>query len=48
MDQHPDVRKQMSQNASAQSKKYDVVTYYKNFVNTIFNVIEENIHDENA
>lgn len=48
MDQHPDVRKQMSQNARAQSKKYDEVTYYKYFVNTIFNVIEESIHDDNA
>ena len=48
MEQHPEVRKQMSQNARAQSKKYDEVTYYKKFVNTIFNVIEENIHNDNA
>ena len=48
MEQHPEVRKQMSQNARAQSKKYDEVTYYKKFVDTIFNVIEENIHNDNA
>ena len=48
MEQHPDVRKQMSQSARAQSKKYDEVTYYKKFVDTIFNVIEENIHNDNA
>ena len=48
MEQHPDVRKQMSQSARAQSKKYDEVTYYKKFVDTIFNVIEENILNDNA
>lgn len=48
MEQHPDVRKQMSQNAREQSKKYDESTYYKDFVNMVFNVIEDNIHNDNA
>lgn len=40
--EHPEVRKQMSEAASVQSNQYDEKTYYKNFVNLVYQIIEEN------
>lgn len=42
MKEHPEVRKQMSENEKMQSKKYGEETYYKNFVKTVYEIIEEN------
>ena len=40
--EHPEVRRQMSENARMQSKKYDEVIYYKNFVTMIDIMMDEN------
>ena len=42
MKEHPEVRRQMSENARMQSKKYDEVIYYKNFVTMIDIMMDEN------
>ena len=42
MKEHPEVRKQMSQNAKIQSEQYNEATYYKNFVKTVYEIINEN------
>lgn len=40
--ENPDVRKQMSKAAKQESLKYGEETYYKNFVKTVYEIIEEN------
>lgn len=40
MKEHPEVRKQMSENSKIKSKKYDEAVYYKNFVETICRILE--------
>lgn len=45
---NPEVRKQMSGNAKIQSKKYGEETYYKNFVKTVYEIIEENRETANG
>ena len=40
--EHPEVRKQMAENAKRQSKKYDEAIYYKNFVDMINKIMDEN------
>ena len=42
MKEHPEVRKQMSENAKKKSKQYNEIIYYKNFVETVYKVIDEN------
>lgn len=42
MKEHPEVRKQMSENAKRQSGKYDEETYYKNFVKMVYEIWEDN------
>lgn len=42
MKEHPEVRRQMSENARMQSKKYDELIYYKNFVTMINKIMDEN------
>ena len=39
---HPEVRKKMSANAKKKSKQYNEIIYYKNFVETVYKVIDEN------
>ena len=39
---NPELRNQMSKNAKIQSKKHGEETYYKNFVKTVYEIIEEN------
>ena len=46
MREHPEVRKQMSDAARKQSKKYDEAIYYKNFVEMIDKIIGENREKE--
>ena len=46
--EHPGVRKQMSENARMQSKKYDEAFYYKNFVETIDGIMDENREIKNG
>lgn len=41
MKEHPEVRKQMSENAKTQSEKYDEETYYKNFVKIVYEIAQE-------
>ena len=48
MKENPQVRNRMSENARIQSKKYDEIIYYKNFMGMIFNVIDENSHNYNT
>ena len=43
MKEHPEVRKQMSENAKMNSKKYDEAVYYKNFVETVFKIMYETV-----
>ena len=42
MKEHPEVRKKMSDVARKQSKKYDEAIYYKNFVEMINKIVDEN------
>ena len=42
MKEHPEVRKKMSDVARKQSKKYDEAIYYKNFIEVIDKIIDEN------
>lgn len=42
MKDHPEVRKQMSENAKAKSEKYNEEDYYKNFVKMVYDIAEEN------
>ena len=45
---NPELRNQMSKNAKIQSKKYGEETYYKNFVNTVYEIIDENREASNG
>lgn len=47
MQDHPGVRKDMAENARIQSKNYDEEIYYKNFVDMINKMIDENTTTEN-
>lgn len=47
MKAHPEVRKQMSENAKIKSLKYDEAVYYKNFVEMVFEIMEKSIGEEN-
>lgn len=38
--EHPEVRRQMSENSKIRSKKYDEAIYYKNFVEMIYKIME--------
>ena len=42
MKKHPEVRMKMAENAKIQGKKYDEAIYFKNFVEIIDKIIEEN------
>ena len=42
MKAHPEMRRRMSENSKRQSKKYDEVIYYTNFIELINKIIEEN------
>ena len=42
MKEHPEIRKKMSDAARKQSKKYDEAIYYKNFVEMINKIVDEN------
>lgn len=42
MKEHPDLRKQMSQNAKIKSREYGEETYYNNFVKTVYEITEQN------
>ena len=42
MKEHPDVREQMSENASKKSIQYDEPMYYQNFVKVINDIMKEN------
>ena len=42
MKEYPEVRRQMSENAKMQSKKYDEVIYYKNFITMLNKIMDEN------
>lgn len=42
MREHPEVRAQMSKKQKTQSKKYGEAAYYKNFVKTVYDIIEQN------
>lgn len=48
MKEHPEVRKQMSGNAKIHSEKYGEETYYKNFVKTVYEIINENRETANG
>lgn len=45
---NPEVRTQMSKNAKIQSQKYGEETYYKNFVKTVYEIINENRETANG
>ena len=42
MKEHPEVRKQMSENARKKSIQYDEQMYYQNFVKVINDIMKEN------
>ena len=42
MKKHPEVRSLMSQRAKLQSKNFDEASYYQNFVQMIWNILDEN------
>lgn len=42
MKEHPEVRSLMSQRAKLQSKNFDEASYYQNFVQMIWNILDEN------
>lgn len=42
MKEHPEMRRRMSENSKRQSKKYDEVIYYTNFIELVNKIIEEN------
>ena len=42
MKAHPEVRSLMSQRAKLQSKNFDEASYYQNFVQMIWNILDEN------
>lgn len=42
MKEHPEVRRQMSENARVQSRKYNEETYYKNFVEIVSRIVDGN------
>lgn len=48
MKEHPEVRRQMSENARMQSKKYDEVIYYQSFVEVINKIMDENMENKNG
>lgn len=47
MKEHPEIRKQMAENAKIQSIKYDEAIYYKNFVEMIFGIMRKSGSEEN-
>ena len=48
MKEHPEVRRQMSENARMQSRKYNELIYYKNFVTMINKIMDENVENNNG
>ena len=48
MKEHPSIRKQMSEKAKLQSKKYDEAFYYKNFVELVDKIVDENMETING
>ena len=48
MKEHPEVRKKMSENAKIKSKQYNETVYYKNFVETVYKMIDENRENKNG
>lgn len=48
MREHPEVRAQMSKKQKIQSKKYGEAAYYKNFVKTVYDIIEQNRETANG
>lgn len=47
MKEHPEIRKQMAENAKIQSKQYDEAIYYKNFFEMIFGIMRKSGSEEN-
>ena len=48
MKENPEVRSYMAENAKRQSKKYDETIYYKNFVEMIDEIVNENMENKNG
>lgn len=48
MREHPEVRAQMSKKQKIQSEKYGEAAYYKNFVKTVYDIIEQNRETANG
>ena len=48
MKEHPEVRRQMSENARIRSKKYDEAIYYKNFIEMINKIMDVNMENKNG
>ena len=48
MQESPNVRKQMSKKSKIQSKRYDETSYYRNFVETLYKIIDENGKNRNG
>ena len=48
MKKNPEVRRQMSENARIRSEKYDEAIYYKNFVDMINKIMDENVENKNG
>lgn len=46
--ENPEVRKRMSGAAKTQSRKFDEDGYYKNFVETVYKIMQENREDANG
>ena len=46
--EYPEVRRRMSENGKIQSTKYDETIYYKNFVEVINKIIDENMENKNG
>lgn len=46
--EHPEVRSYMAESAKIQSKKYDESIYYKNFVEIVNKIIDENVENKNG
>lgn len=48
MKDHPEVRKKMSENEKKESKKYDELVYYNNFIELINSIIDANEENPNG
>lgn len=48
MKEHPEVRRQMSENVRIRSQKYDETIYYKNFVELVDKIMDENREKKNG